>query len=118
MLDAKNMHKRTNVGGCYTLDLFDSGNGQPIREHLLRQAVKSCDSYATDILIFLEYAIKDIYEKGIAEIDIYFERSGIKWEYSNGRTVGGDVPPRDYRHCMKLVKEKDCLTLYEAPGNV
>ena len=33
---------------------FNAGNGQPIREALLRLAVKYCEDYATDILILLD----------------------------------------------------------------
>lgn len=118
MLDVRRMRKRTSVAGCYTLGLFNSGNGQPVREHLLRQAVRSCDSYATDILIFLEYAVKEMYKKDVSEIDIFFEDSGVRWKYGNGRAVGGEVPPLHYRYCMKLVKKDGCFTLYEAAGNV
>jgi len=90
---------------------FWSGNCQEIREELLRQAVKSCDMYATDILILLERSsgTMEAFLKvdGHAHIEIYFMRSGCAWALKTHEGLIGNVGslPFQYRAAMVLTKE-------------
>ena len=115
MLDESNM-ENIKVAYVDSIDLFNSGNGQDIREYLLRKAVKDTDHYATDILIFLEHAPKDMYKGEASEVDIYIERTGISWQYDTGHEVGGR--PKQYRSAMKLKLVDGKMELHEKGGNV
>lgn len=115
-----------------SMEHFWSGNCQEIREELLRQACKSCDYYATDILILLSQesdSMEAFLEKPrTAQIDIYFKQSGCAWEvFIQGQSAlhVGSVPSQYYRTAMVLTKEphphleqESVFTLYRLPGNV
>ena len=64
-------------------------NTQPIKEALMREAVKQCECYCTDLLIFFDYTWKDFIKGEITEITLYFRQMGIEWkeEYQNCRSI-------------------------------
>lgn len=113
MLNKDNMRLKISAR-CEDIDLFNSGNGQFIREALLRQACMSCEHYATDIIILLQGSdIKNMFSGTIDEIDIYFESSNIEWvTWSSGKEV-----PKLYRKAMKLFYNGHTVYLYETSGN-
>jgi hypothetical protein len=55
-------------------------NTQPIKEALMREAVKQCDCYCTDLLIFFDYTWKDFLKGDITEVTLYFRQMGIEWQ--------------------------------------
>jgi len=55
-------------------------NTQPIKEALMREAVKQCDCYCTDLLVFFDYSWKDLLAGDIREVTLYFRRMGIDWK--------------------------------------
>jgi len=55
-------------------------NTQPIKEALMREAVKQCDCYCTDLLIFFEYNWDALMAGDIKEATLYFRRLGIDWK--------------------------------------
>lgn len=63
-------------------------NTQPIKEALMREAVKQCDCYATDLLVFFDYTWKDLIKGDITEVTLYFRQMGIEWnkEYEKARS--------------------------------
>lgn len=63
-------------------------NTQDIKEALMREAVKQCDHYCTDLLVFFDYTWKDIIKGEITEVTLYFRQMGIEWEkeYKNCRS--------------------------------
>jgi len=65
---------------CDTKELFLSGNGQSIREYLLKSACKYCTNYITDMVIWLERAIRVLYTDGKQFTDCGFRDNGIAWE--------------------------------------
>jgi hypothetical protein len=93
-------------------------NMQPILEMLLRQAVDSCDHYASDILIFLENTYQSMCKDEVSEVDMYFYNSGITWEDNTGHSCGS--VPVHYRSFAKLVRNasENTVTIYQAYGNV
>jgi hypothetical protein len=116
MLNKNNMGL-LSTGYVTNIEEFNSGNGQNIREYLLRQACISCESYATDILILINGESIDKLFNGIAnEIDIYFRDFGIDWEsYKGENEENRDIClsiAKQYRKTMKLVYDKDRSTLY------
>ena len=110
MLKKENMSILISSSGIENLELFNAGNGQPIKEKLLRQAVKSCDDYATDICIFLEETLPGIFKEENREIDLYFTRTGVRWNLPHKLVY--------FRYVIKFVKEGSIITLYEANGTV
>lgn len=64
-------------------DIFQKGeecNTQSIKEALLREAVKQCDYYATDILIFLSGPTwKRLISNEIKKVQLIFKNSGVDW---------------------------------------
>ena len=88
---------------------FFSGNGQGIREAILRQAVKSCEHYATDVLIFFNSVeLKELTEQESGEIWIWFRAMGVDWE----------ARPAQYRYVMCLAVSGGYYTLTGEVGNV
>ena len=63
-------------------------NTQPIKEALMQEAVKQCDCYCTDLLIFFDYTWKELIKGDIAEVILYFRQKGIEWkeEYKDCRS--------------------------------
>jgi len=78
-------------------------NTQSIKEALLREAVKQCDCYCTDLLIFFDYTWKDLLKGDLTEVTLYFRQMGIDWKEEN----------KDCRSTAKLRRdvEKDTLEL-------
>jgi len=91
---------------CSTKELFLSGNGQSIREYLLKSACKYCTNYITDMIIWIERAIRVLYEDGQQYTDCGFRDNGISWENENFMDVF-----KKYR--LELNKEDGILTLYD-----
>lgn len=64
-------------------DIFQEGeerNTQCIKEALLREAVKQCDFYASDILIFLSGSTwKRLISNEIKKVQLIFKNSGVDW---------------------------------------
>jgi len=64
-------------------DIFQKGeecNTQSIKEALLREAVKQCDYYATDILIFLgSKSWERLISNEIKKVQLIFKNSGVDW---------------------------------------
>lgn len=55
-------------------------NTQPIKEALLREAVKQCDFYASDILIFLSGSTwEGLISNEIKKVQLIFKNSGVDW---------------------------------------
>lgn len=64
-------------------------NTQSIKEALMREAVKQCDCYCTDLLIFFDSAAwEDLIKGNREEVTLYFRQMGIEWdkEYPNCRS--------------------------------
>jgi hypothetical protein len=101
---------------CYgDFRLFEGGNGQRVKECLLCQSVKSCDTYATDILHLLNgESLKCLLGGEVSEIDIYFRKDGIEWIYND--EMLGQIPQL-YRKTMKLHNDGNNILLYEGNGN-
>ena len=85
-------------------------NTQSIKEALMREAVKQCDCYCTDLLIFFDYTWKDLVKGNIKEITLYFRQMGIEWkeEYKNYRS----------KAILKRDIEKDTMELIIEYGRV
>ena len=92
---------------CYIQDpsQYRAGNGQPLREALLRLAVKYCEAYATDIL----YIIEEIEGKlqNDFNLDIYFRQYGVDWPDE----------PESYRYHGRITRVKDLITESRKSGN-
>jgi len=58
-------------------------NTQSIKEALMHEAVKQCDCYCTDLLIFFEYTWKELLEGELTEVTLYFRQMGIDWKEEN-----------------------------------
>ena len=63
-------------------------NTQDIKEALMREAVKQCDCYCTDLLVFFDYTWKDLLKGDTMEVTLYFRQMGIEWknEYKDCRS--------------------------------
>ena len=55
-------------------------NTQSIKEALMREAVKQCDCYSTDLLVFFDNTWRTLIKGDIAEVTLYFKQSGIDWK--------------------------------------
>lgn len=85
---------------------FFCGNGQPIRERLLRLAVKHCDNYATDICILLSednLTLKKFFKGDSGYICIGFRDYGVDWD--------DHLPHKEYRHVCILTRKGSEVTL-------
>lgn len=87
-------------------EYFLSGNGQEVRELILRQAVKSCDSYSTDILIFFGN-INILFKENYCKVTLYFRNFGVDW----------DEKPNFFRYKMVLEKRNANWLLFGETGN-
>jgi len=93
----------------YPAQFLDGGNGQEIREKILRQACISCENFATDVMVlFFGNALREFAESDSNSLDIWFRAFGVDWK----------VKPAQYRYHMRLVKLGTIYTLYGQHGNV
>lgn len=85
-------------------DYFNMGNGQDIREALLRHACKHCKHYATDIIVFFESkALKDLLESDSGTVTIWFRDYGVDW----------GAEPDKFNSVLRLVKRGNFMELEE-----
>lgn len=77
---AKAHIKETQVYFGITPNTNEERNTQSIKEALMREAVKQCDGYCTDLLIFFDYTWKDLIRGDIQEVSLYFRKMGIDWK--------------------------------------
>ena len=84
-------------------------NTQPIKEALMREAVKQCDCYCTDLLVFFDHSYKELLEGELTEVALYFRRMGIDWKEE----------VKDYRSKATLKRniKEDTLELTIESGN-
>jgi len=65
---------------CQTSDQFYAGNGQEIREAIIRAAVKHCINYATDVVYLLTGSgLKHLTECQNGWLNIYYRAYGVGW---------------------------------------
>jgi hypothetical protein len=101
MLDVKNMHLKDTA-----IQVNSEGqNMQSILQFLMENAVKQCQCFSTDFLIFYENSFKKFLDGGIKEIDLYFCQMNISWQDNTGYTCG--QIPKNYRYAIKLVRENE-----------
>lgn len=89
---------------CQTSEQFYSGNGQEIREAILRAACTHCLNYATDVL-HLFPVLHALTNQKNGWIDIYYRAYGVDWE---------QVPDNVVFH-LRLTKDGQKYTLEEVP---
>ena len=87
---------------------WQAGNGQAIKEKLLRIATKQCEFYATDVLVLIDCLNKQMTEDFFT-LEIGFRQMGIDWP------INEDV---SYRYVCKLVKTNTKLSLFGKVGSV
>lgn len=88
---------------------FFAGNGQPVREELIRSAVEHCRDYATDICVLLS-PHNDTLIEWLAvggTLTVGFRELGIEWTLLPVLPGG-----RTYKHISRLVKLGNNVTLY------
>ena len=63
-------------------------NTQNVKEALMREAVKQCECYCTDLLIFFDHTWHELIKGEKKEVTLYFYQTGIYWkqEYLNCRS--------------------------------
>lgn len=76
---AKVQIKETQVYFGSTPSNNEERNVQSIKEALMREAVKQCDCYCTDLLIFFDHSWKELIKGNIKEITLYFRQMGVDW---------------------------------------
>ena len=91
---------------CQTTDqFFDSGNGQNIREMILRLAVNNCRHYSTDAIILLAgKEMRDRFEAEKQTLWVYFREYGVDWNF--GKDGDGECVAKA---CLR--KDGDVYTL-------
>lgn len=85
---------------------FFSGNGQNIREHLLRMACKHCDHYATDICILLSergLTLNKFFMGDSGNLVIGFRDYGVDWD--------DELLKTEYRYMCVLTRKGSLVTL-------
>lgn len=80
-------------------DHFWSGNGQDIRELILRAATTHCKMYATDVLYFFEH----IQALNPAHIEVWYRDMGVDWHHE----------PSEWNYKLILERVNDHYNLYE-----
>jgi len=78
---------------------FWSGNGQDIREIILRAATTHCRCYSTDIIYFFLH----IYTLDPDKIEIWFRDMGVDWH----------AEPSEWNYKLILEKVGNYYNLYE-----
>jgi len=78
---------------------FWSGNGQDIREIILRAATTHCRCYSTDIIYFFEH----IQALDPAYIEVWFRDMGVDWHQE----------PSEWNYKLILEKVGNYYNLYE-----
>ena len=95
----------TITAHCPTSDHFYTGNGQPIREAILRAATTHCLAYATDVIYLLTSdRLRALTSTHNDCLDIYYYRDyGVEW-----RTV-----PDNAIYHLRLTKDGNNYILTE-----
>lgn len=81
---------------------FWSGNGQDIRETILRAATNNCKMYATDVICFFDH-LKEFPET----TSIWFRDMGVDWNHE----------PKEWNYKLILEVDGDHYNLYEEMKN-
>lgn len=104
------LYKETH---CAQPEWFYMSPTQEICEIILRQAVKSCENYATDVIILLDEHSGELHDlvftKQEGTLDIYYRMNGVDWE--NPLT-------EQWRYHHRIVKNGQEYTLFGEHGDI
>ena len=94
-----------------TPDQFFWGNGQDIREAILRAACTHCKLYATDIVLFLTgSSLMGLVKSQKKALYIRYRDNGVDWgTVMPGEEVSWGKP----NYCLLLTKDGNKITLEE-----